>query len=413
LEILLGGLVFESDLGSNVLTLAGEHFDDYLLTPAAFEALLGIAPPGGVGFPDVSAAAAALGLAPLPGPNPLAGDGFRFRLDQKTRSHAVFGRAAWHLTEAWTVSLGARLTRETKDAHLVNQCAGAGLLCAGLGVEEFDFATDREETDVSPRATLEWAPTDELNLFATRAEGFKSGGFNNLSFTAGTAEVEEEKTVSYEVGAKGRLFDDTLSYAATLFHTDVDDLQVQLIRGTFLLVQNAASARTRGLELDLRWLTPWEPLSLVGSAAFTDARFESYPDAPAPQSSGASSQDLSDRPLPNSPKVQFNLSPTLRLPLTLASHDLVATSALDLLYRGSAYLSEDLDPRHRRDDYVTLGARVAVSSADGFWTLSFSGKNLTDEDIAELMGGNPLFPGGSLVLQEFQRAFFAELRFAW
>ncbi len=413
IELLLGGLVFESDLGSNVLTLVGDDFDEYLLTPAAFEALLGIAPPGGVGFPDVNSAFAALGLVPLPSPNALAGDGFRFRLDQKTRSQAVFGRAAWHLFERWTVSLGARLTRETKDAHLVNQCTGAGLLCAGLGVEAFDFETDRQETDLSPRATLEWAPTDELNVFATRAEGFKSGGFNNLSFTAATAEVEEEKTVSYEVGAKGRLFDGTLSYGATLFHTDVDDLQVQLIRGTFLLVQNAASARTRGLELDLQWLTPWEPLSLIGSAAFTDARFVSYPDAPAPQTSGANSQDLSDRPLPNSPKVQFNVSPTLRFPLILAARDLVASSALDVLYRGSSYLSEDLDPRHHRDAYVQLGARVAVSSADGFWTLSLAGKNLTDEDVAELMGGNPLFPGGSLVVQEFQRAFFAELRLAW
>jgi outer membrane receptor protein involved in Fe transport len=413
IEILVGGLLFESDLDSDVLTLAGENFDDYLLTPAAFEALLGVAPPGGIGFPSLNAAAAALGLAPIPGPDALVGDGIRFLLDQKTRSKAVFGRAAWHLTERWTLSLGARLTHETKDAHLRNECPGLGLLCAGLGVEAFDFDTDRSETDLSPRVTLEWMPLEDLNLFVTRSEGFKSGGFNNLSFTAATAEVEEESTVSWELGAKGALFDRTLTYGVTLFSTDVDDLQVQLIRGTFLLVQNAASARTRGVELDLQWLTPWEPLSLIGSAAFTDARFESYPDAPAPQSSGASSQDLSDRPLPNSPKVQFNLSPTLRFPLTLAARDLVATTALDVLYRGSSYLSEDLDPRHRRDDYATFGARVALATADGVWTLSVAGKNLSDEDTAELMGGNPLFPGGSLVVQEFQRSFFAELRLAW
>ena len=413
IELLLGGLLFESDLDSNVLTLAGENFDDYLLTPAAFEALLGIAPPGGVGFANLNAAAAALGLAPIPGPDALVGDGFRFLLRQKTRSKAAFGRAAWHLTDEWTVSVGARLTHETKDAHLRNECLGLGLLCTGLGVEAFDFDTDRSETDVSPRVTLEWTPLEDLHVFVTRAEGFKSGGFNNLSFAASTAEVEEESTESWELGAKGSLFDRTLTYGATLFHTDVDDLQVQLIRGTFLLVQNAASARTRGLELDLQWLTPWQPLSVFGSAAFTDARFVSYPDAPAPQSSGASSQDLSGRQLPNTSKVQLNASPTLRFPLTISSHDLVASSALDVLYRGPAYLSEDLDPKHRRDGYVTLGARLGLTTADGVWSLSASVKNLTDEDTAELMGGNPLFPGGSLVLQEFQRSFFLEARLAW
>ncbi len=422
IEFLVGGLLFDSDLGSDVDTRAGRNFDDYLLTPAAFEVFTGVAPPGGAGFPNLNAFAGALGLAPLPGPDALEGDGFRFLLDQTTRSKAVFGRAAWHLTDRWTASLGGRFTRETKDAHLKNQCFALKVLCTGLGVEEFDFRTGRKETDFSPRATLEYAPFEWLRAFVTRSEGFKSGGFNNLSFTPETAEVEPEKTVSWELGGKGTLLDGALSYGATLFHTDVDDLQVQLIRGTFLLVQNAASARTRGLELDLQWLTPWDSLSLAGSAAFTDARFVSYPDAPAPQSFGANSQDLSGRPLPNTSKFQFNVSPTLRFPFArpalpfldaLSARDLVLLAALDALFRSGSYLSEDLDPRHYRDAYATLGTRVALSSADEAWSLSLSVKNVTNEDPAELMGGNPLFPGGSLVVQEFQRNFFMEFRLNW
>ena len=36
-----------------------------------------------------------------------------------------------------------------------------------------------------------------------------------------------KKVVSYETGAKGTLFGDTLSYGLTLFWMDVEDLQLQ------------------------------------------------------------------------------------------------------------------------------------------------------------------------------------------
>ncbi|HKY90777.1 MAG TPA: TonB-dependent receptor [Nevskiaceae bacterium] len=410
IDFLAAALLFDADLDSDYKALAGEDFLEYLATPAAVQVFTGVRPPTGLGFGSLAAFAAAIG-APPPVSDVVAGDGFEFLLDQNTRSHAFFGRVAWKFSEQWSASVGGRYSKERKKAHLQNLCFQAGLLCTGLGVDRFELDARRTEDDFSPRFTVEYAPVETLTLFATRSKGFKSGGYNNLSFTADAVEVEPERTVSWELGAKGRLFDGSVRYGATLFRMTIDDMQVQNIRGTFLLVQNAAKARSQGLELDVQWLTPWEPLSVSGSAAFTDATYESYPNAPAIQGSGESSQDLSGERLSDVARFQCNVTPTLRLPLGSKGLELLA--ATDVLYRGGAYLTSDLDPRHRQDDYVLVDARLFLTTSSDRWSVGVAGKNLTDEKVAELIGGNSLFPGGSLVTEEFQRRFFVEARFNW
>src|SRR5207245_1066156 len=91
---------------------------------------------------------------------------------------------------------------------------------------------------------------------------------------------------------------------------DVDDLQLQnYVSTTIVLVRNAASARSRGVELELRWLSPWELFSIRGSGALTDAVFTDYPNAPAPRGSGSPNQDLSGKRLPYAPQRQLNATP--------------------------------------------------------------------------------------------------------
>jgi outer membrane receptor protein involved in Fe transport len=236
--------------------VAGADFDEYLLSASFLEVVTGAPSPGGLGFEDLNAVAAALGIDPIADVRLLEGDGALLLLDQKTRSHSPFGNVVWRPTERWAVGLGARLTVEDKDARLANDCFPPGIACMLLGVQEFDLDRHRSETDFSPRVTLQYFPSEEWTLFATRAQGFKSGAFNNFSFTSRSLEVEPEKTVSWEGGVRGTLADRTLSFGATLFDMEVDDLQLQNITGGQIEVRNAASARNWGVEFDLQWLTP-------------------------------------------------------------------------------------------------------------------------------------------------------------
>ena len=226
--------------------------------------------------------------------------------------------------------------------------------------------------------------------------------------------------MSYEVGAKGTLLDETLGYGATLFWMDVDDLQVQTIVGTRILVSNAASARSRGLEYDLRWLTPWQPLRFDASGAFTDARFVDFPDGPAPAGSASMRQDLSGKRMPFVPDVQLHASPSLTfagadLPLVgeMLPDDFLLTGAVGVLYRSDTYLRVDLGPHTRQSDYVIVDGRVGASFwGESLW-LGVTVDNVTDAEVREFVTESVAFPGGFGVIQETQRTWAFAMKYAW
>ena len=201
---------------------------------------------------------------------------------------------------------------------------------------------------------------------------------------------------------------------------DVDDLQVQTIEGTRVVTRNAASARSRGLELDLHWLTPWRPLRIDGSGALTDARFKRFPHAPAPPSSGSSEQDLSGHRMPFVSTSQFHVAPNLTfgiasLPLigTVVPHDLRLTAALDLLYRSSMFLRVDQGPHTRQRPYAIIDGRMGFSLRDETLWLGVSVENITDTNALEFVTDSVFFPGGFGVIQEFQRTYSVAMKWTW
>ena len=417
-DFILGGLLFDSEYSSSTSVLTGGDFVPWALSAAGFEGLTKQEAPGGIGFQTIQEAAAALGIMlPPGGVELLAGDGFFISAAQEMRSKAVFGQVSWHLTDQWTLSAGARANFEDKDLVVVLDCFDPGLACAAVGTGDYSAAPDRSESDISPKVSLQYFPWQELSLFATYGQGYKSGGFNNLSLTPNGLEVEPEKTQSYETGAKGTLFGDTLSYGLTLFWMDVEDLQLQnYITSTIVLVRNAASARSRGVELELQWLTPWEPLSLRANGAIADAAFKDYPNAPGPR---GTIQDASGKRLPYAPQQQFSLTPDLRFPFRLpglpwiGERDVVLASALDVNYIGDLFLDGDLDPNTKQDSYILMNARVALRNADETISLGIAVENLTDNDVMTFTTDAASFPGAYMGSQLAQRNWYLELRVAF
>ena len=421
LELLAGVLFFENAFTSDVPVVAGDDFEEFLLSAPGFELATGQQAVGGVGFEDLGAVADALGVA-LPPTGPLAGDGIQVFSDQESKSAGAFGQIDWHPTPAWTVSAGGRFTHEKKEANVFANCYEPGFVCLALAAREFNLDLERTESDFSPRFSAQYSPIEEVTLFATRAQGFKSGGFNNFSVTGNNIEVDAEEVVSWEVGAKGTALDGTVAYGAAFFNTDAEDIQVQNFVGTSIEVRNAASARARGVEMDFRWLTPFEPLSLFGAGAYTDARFKDYRNAQAPRGWTSNYQDLSGKRMPFVSEWQLNVTPTLRAPFALPEaatlggwvpRDLALSTALDVFYKSDAFLDIDADPNTRQDGHVLLDGRVALATADDVLTFSVSVTNLTDEEVFEFLTDSTFFPGGYMGFQEFQRTWAAEVRFRW
>jgi outer membrane receptor protein involved in Fe transport len=121
----------------------------------------------------------------------------------------------------------------------------------------------RNDSYITPKATLQWQPSDTLNMYASYSEGRKPGGFGTLTIGAfglpnrEDVEFESEKIKVYEVGAKWISEDRRVQLNGAAFLQDFTDKQVstQVIIGTTLgnRITNAEGGKLEGVELAATW----------------------------------------------------------------------------------------------------------------------------------------------------------------
>lgn len=218
------------------------------------------------------------------------------RSEQWHEQWSLFGQANWHISDMFTLVTGVRYTEEDKD--FLHCGVGFGDVATQTCFFDNQFLSFNSDTDigdgvkangvaqnegvnqwsnVSPKIGINATLTDDLFAYASWTRGFRSGGFNgrgNVPQTAGP--FDEEKADSYEVGAKWDGLDNRLRVNLTLFWTEFNGLQRTIIRpapgsgGQETVTENAAKARSRGLELEVTAI-PTEGLTIGGSLGYLDA----------------------------------------------------------------------------------------------------------------------------------------------
>ncbi|MFA5938408.1 MAG: TonB-dependent receptor [Sinimarinibacterium sp.] len=348
-------------------------------------------------------------------------DWYQFDYDQQVDSVALFGQLTWELGEHWALTPGLRYSNERKqvlsagNAHCQGRTPGEpGRPCAMESLlQSGDYTKPdlrRNESDFSPKVTLQYFANADVGFYASWAKGFKSGGFNAISFTGEDLEYEPENAQTAELGIKSQIFERTLRFNATLYQTQFDNLQVLAFNGVFFDVSNAAAAQSKGLEADLMWLTPWEPLTLMASAGLLDAKYDEYTSAPAPvrnpqtgELQVGAKQDLSGKRIAYAPRATATLTPVLSIPLGR----FVGKLSGDLIYQGDQYTDTDLDENTHIDPYTLYSARFVFSNAEQSWSVSVGGSNLTDERVLSRSIDATFFPGTFFTQQISGRQLFA------
>ncbi|MCA8900588.1 MAG: TonB-dependent receptor [Hyphomonas sp.] len=323
---------------------------------------------------------------------------------QDQEAFSVFAQLIWDVTDRLEISGGARYSEEEKDLRFFHR---------GMDVTA-NLVTDSLSFDnVSPELTVSYDLTDDIMVFGSYKEGFKSGGFDggftNGAIAAGNfANTFDEETVTgFEGGMKATLFDQ-LVLNLTAYDYDYEDLQV----GAFdpdsisFKVLNAAAARVKGVEADFNWRTPAEGLWLRGSLALNDAKFEDFlsgcylGQTPAlgcninlNTTTGAYlQQDLSGRRINNAPEVAATAG-------VLYTRDLANGLGMDLsfdaTYSSDYYANLRQSPLDIQDDYTKLNASLRLFSRDDRWEFSLVGRNLTDEYTFNASAPITLTGGGS------------------
>jgi iron complex outermembrane recepter protein len=341
----------------------------------------------------------------------------------KTRSYAAFADLSFDLTDQLAVSAGLRYTKDDKTGTVFRRNYTGirspyfGNAAALPGLIRTDYTNNRSFEKLTPRVSISYQPTGDLNIYASYGKGFKSGGFDmrgDAVFTPTTVNGYEPETIdSYEIGIKSALLDRKLFASFALFKSDYKDQQVTiqvpaLPSGIASFVDNAGRGDIRGAELELR-AVPSRYLSFNAAFGYIDAKYKQFLTF---ISGGATPIDVANaRAFQNTPR--FTASASATASANFAGGLISFTPAISL--RSDAQLFEIATPLLDPDGYFLVDASAGWTSADERLRLSVNLRNLTDERYR--VGGYN-FPGaftGNSVIGFYGPprtvTFGAELRF--
>ena len=367
---------------------------------------------------EQGAAAARVLLAPSANaatPGLLDGYGFNQIIRLDNLSAAGFGQVEWSLTNRLRLLPGLRVNYDKKDGSFNQQIYGGlrttspALIALQRSVlAPLTYAANIDDTNVSGQITAAYKVTPNINAYGTFSTGFKSIGFNLNGIPVddagqpilSTVSVKPEDTHHFEAGLKTQI-GPNLTLNFTGYDTEIEDFQATVFNGNVGVargyIANAEKARVRGVEIDSSARLNGH-LTVYGAAAFTDAIYVSFPDAPPPfeETGGPTSKDISGSILPGVSRWSGSFGGEFSRPGMFLGRSGQFFAATDVSAR--SWFSSNATPSRylNIDGYALVNPRVGFRFNSGL-TLSVWSRNLFNKDYMELMstpsGNTGLFVG--------------------
>ena len=344
--------------------------------------------------------------------------------DYDNRSVAGFAQVTAEITEALSLTLGGRYTRDRKgltpDQYALGDASqgpgsifaptwpgAAGVYLSPTGpmrpgdrmLPLRDFTADFDALTFTAKLGYRFGPG--LTAYAGFSNGFKSGGFDTRyvgppaghepnSATATPSTYEPETVSSYEVGFKSLLAGGRMRLNVSLFTADYDDIQV-LIRESFNPITfNGGAADISGAEAEAAWLpgAGWDVRANLGAMR---ARYDSL------------SPSVLNNATPILPGYELAKTPSLSHGLTVGkatslSGGLLLTPRLRWMFTGAQHHDAINTPQIFQEGYHLLHASLALQTGDGRWEVVTSARNLPNARY--LVTGNSAFDTSAAYLEQ-------------
>ena len=149
-----------------------------------------------------------------------------------TQAFAIYGQATYHLSDDFRITAGLRYSDESKDAVGQSTSVFFNDNIDLLGNVIPQNISSYNEDVLDPSLTLQWDATDDVMLYASYKESFRSGGFNATATALPVAgqtsgadfNFGSESNTAYEAGFKGD-FGDRVRLNVAAFYYDFKDKQ--------------------------------------------------------------------------------------------------------------------------------------------------------------------------------------------
>lgn len=292
-------------------------------------------------------------------------------------SIAAFAQATYSVFDNLSVTAGIRWTKDTKTMDpqfgFVASLTQRDTIVPHVPLMEVKAKFD----NVSPRVSLEYNFTDDVLLYTSYTEGFKSGGFSSRTLVprGEVLRFVPEELSTIEVGVKFEGFDRRLRINAAYFNSDYENIQGTVIEGIAPGTQNIGDSDVEGVELEVTAL-PFDSLLLNMTLGYVNNEYSRLS-----QLSPLVSPDgfiLPTDKLANTPEWAYSFS----FDYTLAAPALKG----DIVFRGNwsgvttVYNDELNSTLLKQRPYSLFDGQIQYLSHNGNWSLTLWGKNMSDAE---------------------------------
>jgi len=309
---------------------------------------------------------------------------------QNVTSKAAFFEADYKLTDALTLTLGGRYTKDDKDSGLID-VSMPQLAVLGSFAKPFE----KSWSEFTPKLNLRYRMSEDSMVYGLYSKGFRAGGFSGRpgTYEAASIPYNPETIDNFELGWKTEWMGGRVRLNGSVFMMQYDDKQEEQSvptrtgTGQQTLVLNAAKAEINGLEIDFAALIT-ENFTLSGNLGLMDAKFKKLVDTdPA---TPVNKRDLSYLKLRRTPDLTATISPNYSWNVANGS----MWAQVDLRFVDDQELTFYNSKATHVKAHETVDASIGYQINDT--TVSLWGSNLTNDDSWAMgydVGTSITFPG--------------------
>jgi iron complex outermembrane recepter protein len=313
-----------------------------------------------------------------------AQDGYAYQ-NQKSESWALFANLDYDVNEQLNVGGGIRYSDDKKDflAQRVQSPFGAPATAI--------LTTNPDSSEVSFNVNATYAVTDDVNLYARVARGYRAPSIQGRLLFGDTISVaKKETTMSYEAGLKGKAADGRVRFDADVFYYEAKDLQLTAVGGgaNFNRLLNADKAEGYGFEFNAE-AEPVDRLVLTAGLSYNHTEIKDPNLFTQPCGGGCTVLDpagpiagtvsIDGNPLPNAPKWIGNVTASYSWPV--GSGEVFVFT--DWAYRSKVNFFLYESAEFNDDKLLEGGLRLGYRAAGGAWEIAAFGRNITNDKSLE------------------------------